>query len=148
MSDFEFWKWHIGTNGSVEPYRKLEREELEKWEKDPNRRIICMFCGTDIDDNEERFICPRCQEYKGLVPMIPGWSCYQDSMDDSIHGGEQPGFLTTRDHPYEEVFAIEGYSQTLISGWGYACDGYGWADVDERRLTEGNLKRGGVYGEG
>lgn len=71
----------------------------------------------------------------------------QDSMDDSIHGGLQPGFYITDNHPYECVFAIQGYSQTLISGWGFVISGYGSMTVKEYRLTETNLdKTGGVYG--
>ena len=68
----------------------------------------------------------------------------QDSMDDSIHGGSQPGFAT----PYSEVFAIEGYSETLISGWGFVAGGYGASSLAEDRLTECNLRDDGeAYGQ-
>jgi len=72
----------------------------------------------------------------------------QDSMDDSIHGSDQGGFWVTDQYPYEEVFAIEGYSQTLISGWGFVIGGYGSASLSEKRLTEHNLvEYGEAYGE-
>jgi len=72
----------------------------------------------------------------------------QDSMDDSIHGSDQGGFWVTDQYPYEEVFAIEGYSETLISGWGFVISGYGSVSLSEKRLTEHNLvEHGKAYGE-
>ncbi|MCW1908007.1 MAG: hypothetical protein KIH63_001560 [Candidatus Saccharibacteria bacterium] len=70
----------------------------------------------------------------------------QDSMDDSIHGATQPGFLVTPDAPYQEVFSIEGYSETLISGWGFASGGSGASEISQERLTEENLAKVGVVG--
>ncbi len=70
----------------------------------------------------------------------------QDSMDDSIHGGDQPGFLVTPQYMYEEVFVIEGLSQTLINGWGFATGGTGSSDISEERLTEKHLRKNGVKG--
>lgn len=70
----------------------------------------------------------------------------QDSMDDSIHGGDQPGFLVREDAPYSDVFAIEGFSESLISGWGFATSGSGASEVTQERLTENNLRDAGVVG--
>ncbi len=64
----------------------------------------------------------------------------QDSMDDSLHSGDQPGFLITEQYPYEEVFSIEGYSDTLISGWGFVTGTYGSSELNEVRLTEDHLR--------
>lgn len=72
---------------------------------------------------------------------LNGWP--QDSMDSSIHGGTQAGFAIDPEHPFNVVFAIEGYSQTLISGWGFALGGYGTIDISEQRLTEDNLRKSG-----
>lgn len=81
---------------------------------------------------------------KSKYAMLDGWSL--DSMDDRLHVGSQPGFLITSKWFYENVFAIEGFSQTLIEGWGYWTDAYGYSRVGEYRLTEDNLvKKGGVY---
>ncbi|MBP7832584.1 MAG: hypothetical protein KA035_02320 [Candidatus Levybacteria bacterium] len=63
----------------------------------------------------------------------------QDSMDDSIHGGLQPGFSIVPPYHYENVFAIEGFSQTLISGWSFYYSGYGGGGINEKRLTEKSL---------
>lgn len=82
---------------------------------------------------------------KSKYASLDGWS--QDSMDDSIHGGLQPGFLITPTAPYNEVFAIEGFSQMLISGWSYFSNGTGYGTITEQRLTEDHLVQlGGVYG--
>jgi hypothetical protein len=70
----------------------------------------------------------------------------QDSMDDSIHAGDQPGFLVTPQYIYEDVFVIEGLSQTLINGWGFATGGTGTSEVSQERLTEKHLRSNGVKG--
>lgn len=67
----------------------------------------------------------------------------QDSMDDSLHTGAGEGFLVTAKYPYEDVFSIEGYSQSLISGWGYQVSGTGSTSISEQRLTEKNLREQG-----
>jgi hypothetical protein len=82
---------------------------------------------------------------KATRPFFDGIT--QDSMDDSIHGGEQPGFVISDTHSYQCVFAIEGYSDTFLRGWGYACQYYGYAKVSEHRPSESGLRHEGVYGE-
>lgn len=67
----------------------------------------------------------------------------QDSMDDSLHTGNDPGFLVTAQYPYEDIFAIEGYSETLISGWNFNVSGTGQGEIEEKRLTEKNLREQG-----
>ncbi len=64
----------------------------------------------------------------------------QDSMDDYLHSGDQPGFLVTRDFNYEEEFSIDGYSETLIAGWQFQNGEYGRGEISESRLTECNLR--------
>lgn len=64
----------------------------------------------------------------------------QDSMDDYLHSGDQPGFLVTRDFPYEEEFSVDGYSETLIAGWQFQNGEYGRGEISESRLTECNLR--------
>lgn len=70
----------------------------------------------------------------------------QDSMDDSLHSGTQPGFLATGGRIYEEVFSIEGFSKTLIDGWGYQTQTWSESEITEKRLTENALRDEGVYG--
>lgn len=68
----------------------------------------------------------------------------QDYMDDHMHSGTQPGFLVTRDFNYEEEFSVEGYSETLISGWEFQNGEYGRGEISEPRLTECNLHKLGA----
>ena len=76
---------------------------------------------------------------------LDGWP--QAEMDDKLHVGSQPGFLVNERYPYENVFAITGFSQTLVDGWGYASGSYGVMSISESRLTEDSLvEYGGVYG--
>lgn len=82
---------------------------------------------------------------KSVKAQLDGWT--QDSMDDKLHTGSQLGFWITDEYSYENIFAIEGFSQTLISGWGFFLGGYGSLTTEEKRLTEKNLvDKGGVYG--
>jgi hypothetical protein len=82
---------------------------------------------------------------KSYSQSLDGWK--QDTMDDSIHGGIQPGFLVSQGYEYQNVFAIEGFSQTLIDGWMFMFSGWGGGEIREYRLTEDNLVTlGKVYG--
>ncbi len=68
----------------------------------------------------------------------------QDSMDDYLHSGDQPGFLITREFPYEEEFSVDGYSETLIDGWIFQNGQYGRGEIEQERLTECNLRELGA----
>ncbi len=71
----------------------------------------------------------------------------QDTMDDKLHVGNQPGFLISEEYPYENIFVIEGLTQYLIDGWGYYNGSYGYSSIEQVRLTEANLiNHGGVNG--
>lgn len=68
----------------------------------------------------------------------------QDSMDDTYHGVAQDGLWISKQYPYEEIFAIEGFSETLINGWAHV---YGGGYISEQRITERSLvEYGEVFG--
>ena len=71
----------------------------------------------------------------------------QDTFDDHLHAGDQPGFLVSPEHPYTEEFVIEGYSETLLNAWGSMYSGYGAFSAEEKRLTEKELLEQGAKGE-
>ena len=50
----------------------LTPEQLRAWTEDPKRELECIFCGTRLPLDSQ--FCPRCREYKGIQPHIPGWS--------------------------------------------------------------------------
>lgn len=82
---------------------------------------------------------------KSKYALMDGWP--QDSMDDQLHTGNQAGFWINEKYPYENVFAIEGFSENLLSGWGLFTSDLGYATIKDKRLTEDNLVgNGGVYG--
>lgn len=71
-SRWSCWKHLIGlpgVNGSL-----LTQEQLDQWLEDTDRKLICDACGTDIYDGDGAMFCPRCKEYKYIVPSIAGWS--------------------------------------------------------------------------
>lgn len=70
--EIDRWKFHVGLPGHEYPEQKLTDEMLDQWASNPNRKLTCIFCG-DILPNESQY-CPRCREYKGIVPAIGGWS--------------------------------------------------------------------------
>lgn len=63
----------------------------------------------------------------------------QDVMDDKMHVGMQEGFFISEQYRYEEIFSIEGYGETLINGWMWVCNNFGWGTIEEKRLTEERL---------
>lgn len=81
---------------------------------------------------------------KSTNPQLDGLS--QDSMDDSYHGTSQDGFWINEKYPYQNKFAIEGFSKDLIDGWTFICGSYGYGSISQERLTEKNLTTyGKVY---
>lgn len=81
---------------------------------------------------------------KSTNPQLDGLS--QDSMDDSYHGTSQDGFWINEKYPYQNKFAIEGFSKDLIDGWTFVCGSYGYGSISHERLTEKNLTTyGKVY---
>jgi len=83
---------------------------------------------------------------QSIYESLNGWTT--DSMDDKLAVGLQPGFLISDKYYYQNIFAIEGYSDRLISGWQFYCSGYGAGSITEHRLTEDALvEHGGVYGQ-
>lgn len=124
-TDYDATKWRITDSKTL--LMQVFIEDLPE-----NATIMIEHMHTDISLKSK---------YEGMDGML------QDSMDDKLHTGDQLGFWVTEDYPYENIFAIEGYSQTLIDGWGWMIGSYGSMNIKEERLTENNLKTdGGVYG--
>ena len=81
---------------------------------------------------------------KSTDPQLDG--LIQDSMDDSYHGTSQDGFWVNEKYPYQNIFAIEGFSKDLIEGWTFVCGSYGSGSIGQMRLSEKNLVQyGKVY---
>ena len=108
---------------------KTLRIRVELVRAPENTRVFIEHLHADVNIQSDQ------AEIDGLA---------QDSMDDYLHSGDQPGFLVTRDFPYEEEFAIDGYSETLISGWEFQTGQYGQGEIDQERLTECNLRELGA----
>lgn len=87
---FERWKYYIDI-AENQRGEKLTEERLRKWADDPNRMLECVFCqiveppsyfqvgllGYAGVDYGTTTCCPRCREYKGIQPSIPGWSDFE-----------------------------------------------------------------------
>lgn len=83
---------------------------------------------------------------QSTAPQLDGM--LQDSMDNSYNGTSQDGYYIDENYCYRNQFIVEGYSQTLINGWGFVSGSYGRSSLHEERLTEENLlneAKGGVY---
>ncbi len=118
-TEYDTSQWHITTPKSLDIKAKVISAPVGK-------TIYIENMHADVS-----LIC----EYETLN----GWKT--DTMDDHLHTGTAPGFLITKDYQYEESFAIEGFSQTLLDGWAYYnhAIGIGSATVEEKPLTESNL---------
>ena len=82
---------------------------------------------------------------KATTPGADGIT--QDSMDDSDHRVPSKGFPISDTIYYNNLFAIEGYTDKFYEMWGYACGGYGSVSSSYQRMTEGNLRKAGCYAE-
>lgn len=66
---FEEYKHFVGTydiDSNV-----ITKERLMAWASDPNRKFICIFCGSPPTESNGFMWCHRCTEYKGIMPDCP-----------------------------------------------------------------------------
>lgn len=57
----------------------LTRSKLKEWARNPDRRLVCIFCGTRW--STEVLICSTCREARGMMPAIVGWSVLKEEID-------------------------------------------------------------------
>jgi len=120
--------------------------DLDRW-RITDSKVINMNCYvTNIPEGAEVLIehVHIDMSLKSTNPQLDGLT--QDSMDDSYHGTSQDGFLANQVYPYQNKFAVEGFSKDLIDGWIFVCGDYGAGSISQERLTEKNLVHSGkVY---
>lgn len=121
-TDYDAQHWHLTDSKTLRMEARIKINDGDE----QDAQVIVLVEHVHIDVS-----------ILAKYASINGWKT--DSMDDSVHGGDQPGFWITEDHPYENVFAIEGYSKTMIEGWSYFTGSYGSGSIKETRLTEHNL---------
>jgi hypothetical protein len=69
----------------------------------------------------------------------------QDSMDDHTYNAQIIGFPIGNDICYYGVDAIEGCNQDFIQGTFYGMSGYASGEIEQRRYTEEDYLKYGVY---
>lgn len=50
----------------------LTKEKYEKWDNNPKKELYCVFCKRTYSMGVT--FCRPCREYKGIMPLIEGWS--------------------------------------------------------------------------
>lgn len=71
----------------------------------------------------------------------------QDSMDDSPHTSPTVGFYIDNETAYNNIFAIEAYTEQFYTLWGHAFGEHGHISSSYDRLSENNLIKLGTYAE-
>lgn len=115
------------------------RYDLGTWRITDSKTLSMEVSASNIPEGTQVMIehMHATVSLKAELAQVDGMK--QAEMDDSFHGTSQDGFIITEKYPYKNIFAIDGYSQTLLEGWGYYTGDYGSCSVDEKRLTEKNL---------
>jgi len=49
----------------------ITKERLMAWAGDPNRKFICIFCGSPPAEHNGFMWCRGCKQYKGIMPDCP-----------------------------------------------------------------------------
>ena len=123
-------------------YQPGSNYQLEDWNVTDSKTLMMSLKVVSQPIGAEVFVehvhadvslAAKYQDYNGIL---------QDSMDDSYHGTNQPGFFVSEEYPYKECFSIEGHSQTLVQGWASMYGG----SVDTVRVTESMLGSHGCIG--
>jgi len=123
-TDYAEGQWKITDNKNVDIWLFVDEQPKGTTILVEHMHADCMICSNRTEINGIR----------------------QDTMDDKLHTGPQEGFYVSPIYPYNEVFAVEGYTQYLLSIWGYMWGNFGWMSGGEDRLDEENLQRLGAKG--
>lgn len=120
--------------------------KLENWRITDSKSLSFRVLPTKIEPGTEILVEHVHADItlKSTSAQLDGLT--QDSMDNSYHGTSQDGFWISEAYPYHNIFAIEGFSKDLISGWEFYAGGYGSGGLSSDRLTENNLLENGTYG--
>lgn len=119
--------------------------KFENWRITDSKTIKMTARVENVPDGAEIFIdhVHVDMALKSTSPQLD--SLIQDSMDDKYHGFSQDGFFISEKYPYENIFAVEGFSKDIIEGWIFYNGSYGHGSMSSQRLTEENLIRNGTY---
>jgi hypothetical protein len=137
---------HDIENFKIKTVYDIGNYSFNKWRITDSKNIKMTANIESLEDGEEVLIehVHADISIKSVAPQLDGTQ--QDSMDDTYHGVNQDGFLITTKYPYEDIFAIQGFSKDLIEGWSSYSNGIGNGEISSRRLTEKNLISQGTYG--
>ena len=136
----------IGGNITITTSYDLGNYKLETW-RITDSKTISMKVSVKSEPNGTEILVDHVHSdvsIKATDPQLNGLT--QDSMDNQYHGTSQDGFFINPTYNYNNVFAVEGFSKDIISGWGFYVGDYGESELDSKRLTEGNLTSAGAYG--
>lgn len=119
---------------------------LENWRITDSKTIVISAGVKKLAEGTELLVehVHADVSIKSEDPQLNGMT--QDSMDNSYHGTSQDGFYINEKYNYSNIFAIEGFSKDIISGWGFYTGSYGTSDISSKRLTEENIFRQRTYG--
>ena len=124
---------------------------LEEWRVTSNKNIYMTVNTSGLPEGYSVHIEHVHADIvlKSTSPSIDGIT--QDSMDDSDHRSPSVGFPINDTVSYNNVFAIEGYTDQFYTLWGHAFGSYGgmYGSVSSsyERLTESNIRKAGTYAE-
>ncbi len=122
---------------------------VDKWRTTDVKTLNLSACTVGLPEGTEVFI-----DNVHIDTVIKSlYAAYDaipiDTMDDRTHSSLVLGFPISDDISYNGIFAIGGYSETLVEGFtsGYMSNGSGYSSgyIKESRVTEGVLRKSAVY---
>ena len=122
---------------------------VDRWRTTDVKKLKLSACTVGLPEGTEVFI-----DNVHIDTVIKSlYAAYDaipiDTMDDRTHSSLVFGFPISDSMPYNGIFAIGGYSDTLIEGYtsGYSSGkaGYSTGYIKESRVTEGVLRNSAVY---
>lgn len=126
---------------------EIDKNTLENWHITDTKHIGMSVCTKDLPDGYEAYIDHAHLDISLVANTAQINGILQDSMDDTYHGYEQPGFFIDNNTSYYNVFNVDGYTENFYQLWGLAFGDYGIMNSSYRRLTERNLLNVGVFAE-
>lgn len=115
------------------------------WRITENKKIYMSIKTMDLPDNLEVYIDNIHTDTSIVSTKAALDGILQDNMDDRIHNSLMLGFPISDNNEYYSCNSIEGMNHTFIEGFVLGINGYSTGSIEEKRFTEEDFLKRGVW---
>lgn len=124
---------------------KCDLEEQENWTITSDKKLTMEIKTENLPKDYKVFIDNVHTDTSIIASNAAFNGVLQDTMDDRIHNSLMLGFPISDNINYISANAIEGCNESFISGTYYGAQGYSNGSFTQKRYTESDYQKLGVY---